>query len=586
MGLFDSIKKTASNAVNAVTGNQANPQQVTQPVQNQQTTQQTQPAAPQPTEPQITPQTQAPVVSQGQVPANPQQMQQTNPPKNADPNTFFGKEYRGSGIGAGAIMKSTWFFEDYLQYGNEKIPYSDLTEIHITHMANRMTNGLASTLQKSTNRELSLTFNTYVLGFEKGVDYANEKIAEASGALSNRKLKLRSQDASKMEVFEDYISINRQGGGLSSMMGTNDSTEIIMISDISNIDASNGTQLAISYTNENGVASQSAFSYRPEDANTINEIISYIRSYVPEETDEAEEETWKLVTGSAREFPLLGKTLTVNEKWDVYNSYRTMYMKCASYYADQMKNKYQRKINNFDSFMRFYLTLYKEYLEKLINKTADILVSAGIWTETSESIMERHIGKHQRAIEDYATMYESLQATVQNNKRSIEAITSFVPNLVGGGFGLSGAVKGIATATAFNLVRDGAESALINNMNISSAQKAELYGRINQQTLFDRVFMDMWSVYTTLIEILNENGKEIWVPSDADSAKADNIMKNVSNPNFPQAQFPDVMVQVIGMNPYKRSIYELLRSKGADEGEVTAISEFFGYTDTTPDCVG
>ena len=63
-------------------------------------------------------------------------------------------------------------------------------------------------------------------------------------------------------------------------------------------------------------------------------------------------------------------------------------------------------------------------------------------------------------------------------------------------------------------------------------------------------------------------------------------MKNVSNPNFPQAQFPDVMVQVIGMNPYKRSIYELLRSRGADEGEVTAISEYFGYTDATPDCVG
>lgn len=62
-------------------------------------------------------------------------------------------------------------------------------------------------------------------------------------------------------------------------------------------------------------------------------------------------------------------------------------------------------------------------------------------------------------------------------------------------------------------------------------------------------------------------------------------MKNISNPNFPQEQFPDVMVAVIGMNPYKRSIYELLRSRGANESEVTAISEFFGYTNTTPDCV-
>ena len=161
MGLFDSIKKTASNAVNAVTGNPAKPQQAPQPVQNQQPIQQTQPVANQPAEPQSTSQTQVAVAPQGQVSANSQPL--TNPPKNADPNTFFGKEYRGSGIGAGAIMKSTWFFEDYLQYGNEKIPYSDLTEIQITHMASRLTNGEASTLQRSTNRELSLTFNTYVL---------------------------------------------------------------------------------------------------------------------------------------------------------------------------------------------------------------------------------------------------------------------------------------------------------------------------------------------------------------------------------------------------------------------------------------
>ena len=104
--------------------------------------------------------------------------------------------------------------------------------------------------------------------------------------------------------------------------------------------------------------------------------------------------------------------------------------------------------------------------------------------------------------------------------------------------------------------------------------------------LFDRAFADMWRVFFTLIDIMNENGKNIWRPTDEDSAKADNIMKNVSNPNFPQAQFPDVMIQVIGMDPYKRSIYELLRSRGADEGEVKTISEFFGYTDTTPDCVG
>lgn len=577
MGLFDKIKTTAQSAVNSVTGNPATPQPVQsapQPVPQQ---------APQPVQPQQ--QFEQGMVPQAQPQNNvPAQAPQAPRPQNSDPNTFFGKEYRGTGFGAGTLMKSTYFFEDHLQYGGVDIPYSDLTEITITGTASKMLNGTAQTLQKSSNTVLTLTFNTFVLGFEKGVDYANEKIAEANGNGLSRKAKLRSPNGSKLDLYEDYISINRQGGGLSGLMGSNDTTEIIMISSITGIDASSGTQIVINYNNDDGVATQSAFVYNPADTNTVNEIIGFVQSYAPE-VEEAEE-TWKLVTGSAHEFPLLGKTLTVNENWDVFNSYRTMYMECAARYTQQMKKKYIKRITNFDSFMRFYLPLYKEYLDKIINKTTDILVSAGVWTETSESIMQRHIENNHLAMDDYTSMYESLVATVQSNKQSIEAVTSFVPNLVGGGFGLKGAVKGIATATAFNLLRDGAESALIDSMNISGVQKSELYSRINQKVLFDRAFLDLWRVFLTLIDILNENGKNVWRPNDSDSAKADNIMKNVSNPNFPQEQFPDVMVAVIGMNPYKRSVYELLRSRGADANEVSAISEYFGYTDNTPDCVG
>ena len=146
------------------------------------------------------------------------------------------------------------------------------------------------------------------------------------------------------------------------------------------------------------------------------------------------------------------------------------------------------------------------------------------------------------AVDDYAEMYQSLQLTVQNNKNKIAAVTSLVPNLVGVGFGLKGAAAGIAKATAFNLVRDGAESVLIDNISISASQKTELYLRIKQDVLFDRAFLDYWRVFLTLIDILNENGKSVWKPTDEDSAKSDNIMKNVSNPNFPQEQFPDVMI--------------------------------------------
>lgn len=576
MGLFDKIKTTAQSAVNSVTGNQPATQQPTQPEQPVQ-------QAPQEAQPQVNQENTIPAQPQTDVPV---QAPEAAGPRNSDPNTFLGKEYRGAGPGAAKLFTSTWFYEDYLQYGNDKIPYSDLSDITITHYAAKMVNGTATTYWKSAGRPLSLSFNNFVLGFEKGVEYANSKIAEINGTAGVIKFSIHNKLDEKLVVYEDYLSVSKMGKALATVMGNDMNVEIIMFASISNIAATPDSILAINYTDEDGNSIQSNFSFKPDDSNIVNEIISYVQNYTPDTSDNIDEETWKFVTGSVREFPLLGVTLTVNENWDVYNSYRTLYMECAAKYAKQLRNKYIQRVSNFDSFMRFYPSLYKEYLDKLIAKTTDILVSAGIWTETNESIMERHIEKYHLAMDDYATMYESLVLTVQSNKERVAALTSLVPNLVGGGFGLKGAASGIAKATVFNLVRDGAESALIDNSSIKPAQKVELYGRVNQKVLLDRAFLDYWQVYLTLIDILNENGKNVWAPTDADSAKADNIMKNVSNPNFPQDQFPNVMISVIGMDPYKRSIYELLRNRGADENEVKAISEYFGYTDKTPDCIG
>ena len=81
-----------------------------------------------------------------------------------------------------------------------------------------------------------------------------------------------------------------------------------------------------------------------------------------------------------------------------------------------------------------------------------------------------------------------------------------MPNLVGGGFGIKGAAKGIAKATVFNLVRDGAESALVGSMNISGTQKAELYGRIRQDILFNTSSLVRFGFLNNILLILNSNG--------------------------------------------------------------------------------
>ena len=65
-------------------------------------------------------------------------------------------------------------------------------------------------------------------------------------------------------------------------------------------------------------------------------------------------------------------------------------------------------------------------------------------------------------------------------------------------------------------------------------KKAELYQRIRTHLLLHNVFQDYWNAVITLVGILRENGKDIWL---ADSGKIDDInavLESVHNPNFPQ----------------------------------------------------
>ena len=142
---------------------------------------------------------------------------------------------------------------------------------------------------------------------------------------------------------------------------------------------------------------------------------------------------------------------------------------------------------------------------------------------------------------DYTSTLESIELTLQSNRRIMSNITSLIPNLSGGGLGLKGAAKGIATATAFNIVRDGAEAGLLNSVsNLNQAQQAELYGRIKPDNLFDCVFTDYWRVFLSLVCLLNKNGKTIWYPTNTTTQQASNIFTNMSNPNFPQDKLIDV----------------------------------------------
>lgn len=484
--------------------------------------------------------------------------------------------YPGAGIG----MK-TIFFDDYIQHGGDNIPYSDIRTVEVKHLAaNNFTNGTAQATLMS-GKILTFGVQTSDMGmFLQAVGYANNKINEVHGGESAYKYGFQSNDGTAIEIYDDYLIIKSVGGGLVGK-SSKEALPFTEIDSVSIIPDNQDVSFIIQIAGEQQIVLSIPEYYSKKTQDAVNHIMQR-KGEIDQEAAEINNVSpvaWQPFTGSVKEFTLNGAKLSVTMEMDLFNSYRLKFRDVANEYANLAKEQYRKKVHDLDTFMMFFMDIYTLYLDKMVQGGVDILIAEEIWTETLDSLRTTHVENFHFAIDDYNAMKTSLNLTDQNNHQSVNSMAGAVPSLQGGGFGLKGAMKGIAKAEAFNFLKSAAVNAMQNATQVTPAQKAELFGRINTDNLFNRVFFDYWNVHLTLIKALIGNGKKIWQPNDASASQAENISKNLSNPNFPQDRVTEVIIQILLTCPYKKDYQRLLHTKFGDTEEVKAINEYFGYAD-------
>ena len=535
----------------------------------------------------------------------------TSCPKCGAPVEMY-EEFRPTfGMGKGCI-----FLRDSLIVGKEKYRYSDLTPIVLLTSGTSLTDGVAQT-KTSAGITLTLSYNRKDnQRFAEALSYANKQIEQSHGDVKKYKYTLQSYTGSRIEVYDDYLvlyyvktnsnkgsqtvnafakGLGITGKGLSgklvgklgkvidsagdTVVGIGNAAKGAPTSQIIMFDELN-IQLNSDILNINGYT----IPIGQDNIPLANEIISYIHSALESPSSYAhaqpvgspEEITWEAVKGTGHIFSIYGYTLEVTEDLDAYNSYRRQFKQLAEKCAEQAKDEYGHRVHDYSTFMVFFPRIYNTHLSPLIQKAVDILVSEEIWTVTKESFQAEHTKSYHQAADDYGVMVESSNLTVEANQKSVSEIMSFVPNMVGGGFGLKGAIKGIATAEIFNAVRDGVESSAMKNAsNLTREQQAELYSRLNNEILFNHVFSDYWNVYDSLVLILNENGHSLWRQNGEQEQQANSIYQNLSNPNFPADKRVSAWLTLIKLNPYKPEYYAYAKNAFGESPEIDELQRYF-----------
>lgn len=500
-----------------------------------------------------------------------------------DSSSYSMYEVFSPAIGLG---KKTIFTEKSIIHGNLEYKYSELSLLSIVNPSSQYTNGVAQTYVNGKCLNIAYGHNQKER-FAKAITYANEQISAENGIVNNYKYLLQSPNGTKLEVYEDYVILYYIKSGITNVLGNSmqggSNGSIIYFSDLTlqliNSSEGNTANLEIMIANDGNLS----VPLNAEDVNKANEIITFIEEMKNNESDSFQEpvfENWEQVIGSEKRFPIKGKELIITENMDIFNSYRLKFRELASICSDNARKEYDKKVNNLVTYIEFFPRIYKSYLNVLTKKSMDIFISEGIWSITEESFEEQHLADIHLAIDMYSAVLNAIENTSQANKNMISGVMSFVPNLTGGGFGLKGAIKGIATATAFNIVRDGVESSLVNSVaNIHQSQQMELYNRIDADRLFEFVFKDYWNVFISLIFTLNKNGKSIWLNTKEYTQQANNIFKNLSNPNFPQDKLLDVFIDILKTSPYNIEFHKFMITQFGENEETIAIKNYFGYTE-------
>lgn len=440
-------------------------------------------------------------------------------------------------------------------------PYSALDPIELTNVPHGLINGVAVT--RVNGQYISWGFLTAdAEKFMHAVEYANYQIDLAHGRRKNYYFVFQSDLCNKIEVYDGYvIAYSIQGGGKASasFILSNGATggmhgRIVKFDELTvALNPSNGLvrfllkddtiPIDIQLTKENYIKGSEIVDYiNRRKASPKEEVINI----------SAVNEKWTTISGVKREFKIEDKVLVISEEMDQFNSYLMKFRALASECTDELIKECTNKINNLLTFYNFFPWTFDKYLDVMIGKVIDILISEGIWDVTHESLKEFHYEQGFRyVIKCLTTLTMGVLKTIENNNSSTYAT-------------IMGSLS-------------KADSYLVS---ITPYQQNELYGRIKFDDLYYIVFQEYQSLAFTLAYYLKESGKAIWFP-DKDTSKAKNIFQNISHPNFPEDKRLEVFLEILQTSPYNADYHKYMLKQWGENDQTNAIKSYFGFTDFT-----
>ena len=224
-------------------------------------------------------------------------------------------------------------------------------------------------------------------------------------------------------------------------------------------------------------------------------------------------------------------------------------------------SKWYKKYDNIEAILSKYRQFSKELIEKhAVKPLFSTLTTSSIFDVSKESYYRTclDLSPVDEALQSVSSKYQQIEQTQAAQERYRQVRKASRGRWQGGGFGLSGALKGAAQAGALNMV-SGLGHSMVNAVGnagsavaASSSKQALFKNQATFNLLFQGIELSIYSAYEAHMELLNSRKGSGYIRSQFDFDRSSALFENAKKlPNRKE----ELLTQAVLFCPWN---YELL----------------------------
>lgn len=274
------------------------------------------------------------------------------------------------------------------------------------------------------------------------------------------------------------------------------------------------------------------------------------------------------------------------------------YIQIRSRYADisrklggRFAQRYDNEIKNLDDLYVKVDQIAQSLFDEAIASAMKDLVAAKIFEISQSELVEKFNEKctvWTSALQVVKANYEViLEADVSyKNRKEQERVASSGGGVIGGGFGLEGAAKGVAIATAANLAIVGVQGvfsgigSLLHSSSIKDKKNSVFSKPELKASLIDAMEQTILPLHLIVIGLICEakgSSTLFNLQSEIDIKKANAIIENIESGRVESEEVSTLLSKALTLNPYLERAYVMWLDKFGDlDGVLSEVAGVYG----------